>query len=78
MMHNKINNYRQGDNMPTSNSKTSEARTTVGVKQTTKDRLDKNRAPGQCYDGFLCQMVDLWEATNSASRNGKKNIARNK
>jgi hypothetical protein len=58
--------------MPTSNNKISEARTTVGVKQDTKDRLDKNRAPGQCYDGFLCQMVDLWEETNAASRNGKK------
>jgi hypothetical protein len=64
--------------MPTSNNKTSEARTTVGVKQNTKDRLDKNRAPGQCYDGFLCQMVDLWEETNSASRNGKKIPSRGK
>jgi hypothetical protein len=61
-----------------SNNKISEARTTVGVKQNTKDRLDKNRAPGQCYDGFLCQMVDLWEATNSSARNGRKNISRNK
>jgi hypothetical protein len=64
--------------MPTSNNNISEARTTVGVKQNTKDRLDKNRAPGQCYDGFLCQMVDLWESTNSASRNGKKTQPRSK
>jgi len=38
-----------------------EPRTTVGLKKTTKDGLDKNRAPGQCYDGFICQLVDLWE-----------------
>lgn len=36
-------------------------RTTIGIKQTTKGKLDRNRAPGQCYDGFLCQLVDMWE-----------------
>jgi hypothetical protein len=36
-------------------------RTTVGLKKATKERLDRNRATGQCYDGFLGQMVDLWE-----------------
>ncbi len=36
--------------------------TTVGLRQSTKARLDKNRAPGQCYDGFLCQLMDVWEA----------------
>ena len=36
-------------------------RTTIGLRETTKTKLDSNRAPGQCYDGFLCQMVDLWE-----------------
>ena len=36
-------------------------RTTIGLKRTTKDKLDKNRAPGQCYDGFICQLIDLWE-----------------
>ena len=36
-------------------------RTTIGLKKTTKDGLDKNRAPGQCYDGFICQLIDLWE-----------------
>ena len=39
-------------------------RTTIVLKKTTKDGLDKNRAPGQCYDGFICQLVDLWEKTN--------------
>ncbi len=39
-------------------------RTTIGLKTVTKDKLDKNRAPGQCYDGFICQLVDMWERTN--------------
>ena len=33
-----------------------------------KDRLDRNRAPGQCYDGFLCQMADLWEEVKNGKR----------
>jgi hypothetical protein len=37
--------------------------TTIGVRKTTKAKLDKNRAPGQCYDGFICQLVDLWEGS---------------
>jgi len=45
-----------------------ELRTTIGVKKLTKTRLDKNRAPGQCYDGFICQLVDLWEKTNEGGR----------
>ena len=36
-------------------------RTTIGLRETTKAKLDSNRAPGQCYDGFLCHMIDLWE-----------------
>ncbi|MDD5604762.1 MAG: hypothetical protein RBR99_04725 [Dehalococcoidales bacterium] len=39
-------------------------RTTIGLKTTTKERLDKSRAPGQCYDGFICQLVDCWEKYN--------------
>jgi len=55
-------------------------RTTIGLRETTKTKLDSNRAPGQCYDGFLCQLVDLWEknhpgeklaATSSSSRKAK-------
>ena len=42
-------------------------RTTIGLKAETKQMLDKNRAPGQCYDGFICQLVALWEKTNSSS-----------
>ena len=40
------------------------ARTTIGLKLTTKDKLDINRAPGQSYDGFIRQLVGLWERTN--------------
>ena len=43
-------------------------RTTIGLRITTKDKLDKNRAPGQCYDGFLCQMVDLWEQVKQSGQ----------
>ena len=46
-------------------------RTTIGIKTITKDKMDKNRAPGQCYDGFICQMVDLWERTNGNSERMK-------
>ncbi len=35
--------------------------TTIGVRKTTKAKLDKNRAPGQSYNGFICQLIDLWE-----------------
>ena len=41
--------------------KSSVKRTTIGLKANTKGKLDKNRAPGQCYDGFINQLVDLWE-----------------
>ena len=50
----------------TNKRKSGEARTTIGIRQSVKTRLDGNRAPGQCYDGFLCQLVDLWEQTHSA------------
>ncbi|MDD5604367.1 MAG: hypothetical protein RBR99_04955 [Dehalococcoidales bacterium] len=36
-------------------------RSTIGIKVSTKQRMDECRAPGQCYDGFIQQMVDLWE-----------------
>ena len=41
-----------------------EPRTSIGLKKITKARMNKNRAPGQCYDGFICQLVDLCEKTN--------------
>jgi hypothetical protein len=35
--------------------------TTIAIWKSTKDKLDKNRAPGQCYNGFICQLLELWE-----------------
>lgn len=46
-------------------------RTTIGLKSATKIKLDEHRAPGQCYDGFLCQLIDLWENTHSIRTNRK-------
>lgn len=43
-------------------------RTTIGLRETTKTKLDSNRAPGQCYDGFLCQLVDLWEKNHPGGK----------
>jgi len=39
----------------------SSSRSTIGLRRSTKAKLDRSRAPGQCYDGFLCQLVDMWE-----------------
>ena len=52
------------------------SRTTVGVKKTTKDKLDKNKAPGQCYDGFICQLVDLWEGIEGKKQDYVINLKR--
>ncbi|MFC1875125.1 hypothetical protein ACFLY3_03120 [Chloroflexota bacterium] len=38
--------------------------TTIAIWKSTKDKLDRNRAPGQCYNGFICQLVDLWEESS--------------
>jgi len=54
--------------------------TTIGLKKATKQRLDKARAPGQCYDGFLCQLVDFWEASiqNYKTTLGSQNVKPNR
>ena len=44
-------------------------RTTIGLKKVTWAKLNKARAPGQCYDGFLCQLVELWERVHSPDIN---------
>jgi hypothetical protein len=49
------------------------SRTTVSIKVDTKARMDKWRAPGQCYDGFLCQLVELWEKMHSG--NNSQNLS---
>ncbi len=46
-------------------------RSTIGLRVSTKDKLDKNRAPGQCYDGFLCQLVEMWEEVKSTNEKSK-------
>ncbi len=48
---------------------TEELRTTIGIKRMTKARLDKNRAPGQSYEGFLYQLIDLWERVKGEKEN---------
>ena len=54
-------------------SKPLNTRTTIGLRASTKDKLDANRAPGQCYDGFICQLVDLWEKVNGGAKKGYVN-----
>ena len=49
--------------------KPTRTRTTIGLKTGTKAKLDKDKAPGQCYDGFLSQLIDLWEKTQGSGGN---------
>ena len=43
--------------------KADRSNTAIAIWKSTKDKLDKNRALGQCYSGFISQLVDLWEQT---------------
>jgi hypothetical protein len=46
-------------------------RTMVGLKTATKRRLSDNRFPGQSHDGFICQLLDLWQKRHGdGSRKG--------
>ena len=49
--------------MPELGNDGGENTTTIAIHKSTKDKLDKNKAPGQCYNGFICQLIDLWEKT---------------
>jgi hypothetical protein len=40
---------------------TTASRTTIAIQKQTKQRLDDNRAQGQCYDGFINELVEYWE-----------------
>ncbi len=40
---------------------TGKRQTTIAIWKSTKDKLDKYKAPGQCYNGFICQLLDVWE-----------------
>ena len=44
-----------------SNNNNNKNNTTIAIWKSTKEKLDKNRAPGQCYNGFICQLLELWE-----------------
>jgi hypothetical protein len=50
------------------NKKSNEPRTSLGLRQSTKNKLDRCRAPGQCYDGFIGQLVDLWEQSGGTKK----------
>ena len=52
---------------------TKNTRSTIGLKMSTKKKLDQSRAPGQCYDGFLCQLVDMWDEFHAGNGNRRKN-----
>ncbi len=41
-----------------------EPRSTIGIRASTKAKLNQNRAPGQCYDGFICQLIEVWKETH--------------
>jgi hypothetical protein len=51
------NSYKQKD--------AGRKRSTIGLRISTKERIDRCRAPGQCYDGFIQQMVEYWEKNQS-------------
>jgi len=43
------------------NVKNKTLRTSIGLQRTTKDSLDHSKSPGQSYDGFIRQLIALWE-----------------
>ena len=53
---------------PDSGLKRNKRRSTIGLKVSTKRLMDECRAPGQCYDGFIQQMVEHWEKSRGAKR----------
>jgi hypothetical protein len=50
-------------------------RTSISITEKIKCRLDENRSPGQCYNGFICQLVDLWEENKAKERRIMNNPA---
>ena len=38
---------------------------TIVVRRSTKDRINLTRAPGQSYDGFLFQAMDVWDKVST-------------
>jgi hypothetical protein len=43
------------------NARYSTHHTTIALQKITKARLDGSKAPGQCYDGFISELVQYWE-----------------
>jgi hypothetical protein len=35
--------------------------TTIALQKVTKEKMDSSKAPGQCYDGFINELVEYWE-----------------
>ena len=46
-------------------------RTTIGLKKSTKTSLDRYRAPGQSYDGFVRQLLSLWKTLQKENQSTK-------
>lgn len=44
-------------------------RSTIGIKRSTKNKLDSYRVPGQTYEGIILEMIDLWEERGEHRRN---------
>lgn len=44
--------------------------TTVRVSSESLDRLTKLKAPKQVYDGFITQLLDLWEEKHGEKKPG--------
>ena len=42
--------------------------TTICVTKDTKSRLDQEKAPGQSYNGFICQLIQRWEEAQNSQR----------
>ena len=42
-------------------------RTCLGLKISTKNKLDRLREPGQSYDKFICQLLDSWKGAKRSA-----------
>jgi hypothetical protein len=42
--------------------------TTIGLTKKTKGRLSVLKAPGQSYNGFIGELVGLWEDTRTKTK----------
>jgi hypothetical protein len=49
------------EKLESTNNCRSTLHTTIAIQKGTKQRLDQSRAPGQCYDGFISELVEYWE-----------------